>query len=510
MAASRPDVERPKKRAIALAGGGPAMGFHIGALAALEGAGIEFHVWSLSCIGAWVGVYYNQLRGAGRAARTHQFFREHAFRDAQSYRGFPVNRAFAPNLQAFARAWRDHLSSPRSWQDMWPQGREWQEAADGWARFLWSPEAWQRDGDLNLHVLNNVLAVHPVSRMLTSLIYSSGINGLSNLYYRDSSLLEVIDFGGLDISGRNHDHTSREALDALVRDAGGGGRPGSDPAPAHAVPEIYHNAWRLPDDGPQRDGDRGELRVFNNRWLHYRRRRPPREYLPITPSSLCACSALPYIEQTVPIAGDGGRHHSEGALVDTVNFHHLVEDHPDLDEIWVCRIVDDHQVRRPRQPARQPGQPVPAVRRRGRRERHQAVQEPPAQGHGARAPAGRDPARTGHLDQLPLGPRQPGPGGPGRPVRRRQGAGAAPAADAGDDPCAPLALTAAGRRRGVSGPRTPRPQGSRGVPPGRRPRARSARVRSRAGQPAPVHARPTGARQRAARPAAGPAPTSRR
>lgn len=347
MAASRPDVERPKKRAIALAGGGPAMGFHIGALAALEGAGIEFHVWSLSCIGAWVGVYYNQLRGAGRAARTHQFFREHAFRDAQSYRGFPVNRAFAPNLQAFARAWRDHLSSPRSWQDMWPQGREWQEAADGWARFLWSPEAWQRDGDLNLHVLNNVLAVHPVSRMLTSLIYSSGINGLSNLYYRDSSLLEVIDFGGLDISGRNHDHTSREALDALVRDAGGGGRPGSDPAPAHAVPEIYHNAWRLPDDGPQRDGDRGELRVFNNRWLHYRRRRPPREYLPITPSSLCACSALPYIEQTVPIAGDGGRHHSEGALVDTVNFHHLVEDHPDLDEIWVCRIVDDHQVRRP-------------------------------------------------------------------------------------------------------------------------------------------------------------------
>jgi hypothetical protein len=47
----------------------------------------------------------------------------------------------------------------------------------------------------------------------------------------------------------------------------------------------------------------------------------------------------------VRIPNDDGKHYSEGALVDTVNFRMLVEDHPDLDEIWVCRIVDYRQVR---------------------------------------------------------------------------------------------------------------------------------------------------------------------
>jgi hypothetical protein len=47
----------------------------------------------------------------------------------------------------------------------------------------------------------------------------------------------------------------------------------------------------------------------------------------------------------VQIPNGDGCHYSEGALVDTVSFRHLVEDHPDLDEIWVCRIVDYRQVR---------------------------------------------------------------------------------------------------------------------------------------------------------------------
>jgi hypothetical protein len=99
------DEPRKKKRAIALAGGGPAAGLHIGALSALEERGVTFDVWSLSCIGAWVGVYYNQLKDQRRASQTHAFFREHAFRDTASYRGFPVNKAFAPHLQAYAMAW---------------------------------------------------------------------------------------------------------------------------------------------------------------------------------------------------------------------------------------------------------------------------------------------------------------------------------------------------------------------------------------------------------------------
>jgi hypothetical protein len=49
----------------------------------------------------------------------------------------------------------------------------------------------------------------------------------------------------------------------------------------------------------------------------------------------------------VKIPNAGSHEFSEGALIDTVNFKNLVEDHTDLDEIWVCRIVDYHQVQRP-------------------------------------------------------------------------------------------------------------------------------------------------------------------
>src|SRR5438309_4968276 len=110
VAVSSPPKPRQKKRAIALAGGGPAAGFHIGALGALEALGITFDVWSLSCIGAWVGTYYNHLPNdcPDKAFQTYNFFRDNAFRDTDSYRGFPVNKAFAPNLTAYAKAWLAH------------------------------------------------------------------------------------------------------------------------------------------------------------------------------------------------------------------------------------------------------------------------------------------------------------------------------------------------------------------------------------------------------------------
>jgi hypothetical protein len=54
---------------------------------------------------------------------------------------------------------------------------------------------------------------------------------------------------------------------------------------------------------------------------------------------------LPFVEETVEIGGDI---YCEGALVDTVNFERLLEDHPDIDEIWISRIVDAKQVKPPR------------------------------------------------------------------------------------------------------------------------------------------------------------------
>ncbi|MCK1534663.1 MULTISPECIES: hypothetical protein [unclassified Bradyrhizobium] len=65
---------------------------------------------------------------------------------------------------------------------------------------------------------------------------------------------------------------------------------------------------------------------------------------PIDASTLCACSALPFVEGTVEI---GGVTYCEGALVDTVNFESLLEEHPELEEIWVSRIVDSKQIRKP-------------------------------------------------------------------------------------------------------------------------------------------------------------------
>ncbi|MEY2687577.1 MAG: hypothetical protein RL375_1775 [Pseudomonadota bacterium] len=333
---------RPKKRVIALGGGGPVAGFHIGALEALEDVGVNFDIWSLSCIGAWVGVVYHQLPAPNRASRTYEFFKEHAFRDTASYRGFPVNKAFAPNLTAFSQAWLRHCQNPQTWQDVFSFGHDLPAAAQAWATFLQTPARWLSEGDRHAHVLNNVLAVNPLSRFMTSLAFMSEVNGLSNIHYDDSTFLQGLDVASLDlIAGRDLDDLSRQQLALLARDY----TPQQVTPTQAAVPEIYHNAWRCATGG-----EPGRLELFNNKWLRYWNRKPGegrRDYLPITRPSLCACSALPYIEQTVKIPNDDGRDYSEGALVDTVNFQNLVEDHPDLDEIWVCRIVDYRQVRKP-------------------------------------------------------------------------------------------------------------------------------------------------------------------
>jgi len=335
---------RDKKRAIALAGGGPAAGFHLGALRALEKKGITFDVWSLSCIGAWVGIYFNQLKDAeqgqpaeSRADRTYTFFRDHAFRDTASYEGFPVNKAFAPNLQAFAEAWRAHLTNPLSYWHALNIVNELPDAAQRQLRFLSDPRMWSRGADWNVLVLNNILALHPATRFLTSLIYQSEINGLSNIYDADSSFLDSIDIDSLDpwrIPGLGR--MSKQQLDSEAK------KPARKPQTTK-LPEIYHNAWQL------HNGQPGKIQLFNNRWLDYRQRSgtAQRDYLPISHASLCACSALPYIEQTVKIPNADNAEFSEGALVDTVNFRDLVEDHPDLDEIWIVRIVDYRQIRRP-------------------------------------------------------------------------------------------------------------------------------------------------------------------
>ncbi len=294
-----------KKRAIALAGGGPAAGLHIGALAALDEAGIKFDVFALSCIGAWVGIVYNTRPGKDRAQETLEFFDKHCFRADASYEWFPINRGFATDIQALMQAWaRFPLSPERDWASLVSPLDIYQSSLNSMA-FLSDPRRWTSQ-EFNYWMLNDVLAVHPLTRYLTSMVYQSEINGLSKVYYKDSKVLKDV------FQGRR-----------LFDDD---------------MPEVYHNAWRLPTDKMP-----GGMQIFHNR--RKKARVGKETYIEISDRSLCACSALPYIEESVTI---DNVEYTEGALVDTVNFKNILRDHPDLDEIWINRIVDDSQVKSPR------------------------------------------------------------------------------------------------------------------------------------------------------------------
>ncbi len=289
------------KRAICLAGGGPAAGLHIGVLEGLKECGITFDsersVWALSCIGAWVGIVYNQApKGEGLDA-INKFFRD-VFRDDELFKSFPTNTIFSPDWFGYARAMQDFLLEPQNYRNAFVP-KQMMESFVHTLSWLGDRRNWRNfsEGDFNRWTLNHVLAVHPATRFLTAMVYKSKINGRTKLLYPDSKFLTEIKFENLNEPGK---------------------------------PYIFHNAWNL---------SRQHLELFSNR-------NPAKDtYKRITPASLCACSALPLIEQTVQIDGDI---YCEGALVDTVNFEDLLEDHSDLDEIWISRIVDADQIHPPK------------------------------------------------------------------------------------------------------------------------------------------------------------------
>jgi predicted acylesterase/phospholipase RssA len=287
------------KRAITLGGGGPAAGLHIGILEALQShREITFDVWSLSCIGAWVGIVYNQFDDPDKAGQTLRFFKDHVFRDDESYERFPINSVFGTDWLGNTQAFWDFVCDVRNYKDVWLPHR-FMEAFGESMSMLFDPEKWNR-GDFNAWILNQVLAPNPYARYLTSLMYLSNVNGLSRINYPDSSFMRSIEFEKL--------FGSR-------------------------MPLIFHNAFNL---------DRRKLAFFDNNQLKSKLREGP-----INASTLCACSALPFVEQTVEM---NGVTYCEGALVDTVNFEALLEqydDPNDLDEIWVCRIVDKRQIQKP-------------------------------------------------------------------------------------------------------------------------------------------------------------------
>jgi predicted acylesterase/phospholipase RssA len=302
------------KRAITLGGGGPAAGLHIGVLEALAADNITFEVWATSCIGAWVGIVYNQfddkIENKDRAELTYQFFKNGVFRDDESYARFPINTVFGPDWRSNIQALNNFVTNRENYKDfLWDPYRTMDVFQDS-MKILFDqlPDRDQKkkftrldEGDFNRWVLNQAMATNPFVRYFTSMMYLSNVNGLSKIYYPNSEFMKAINFEELE--------RKKKKL------------------------HIFHNAWNLDDR---------KLALFSNREM----KKTTETYVgPIDASTLCACSALPFIEGTVEV---GGATYCEGALVDTVNFESLLEEHPDLEEIWVNRIVDSKQIREPK------------------------------------------------------------------------------------------------------------------------------------------------------------------
>ncbi|MCS3446131.1 MULTISPECIES: hypothetical protein [Bradyrhizobium] len=126
------------------------------------------------------------------------------------------------------------------------------------------------------------------------MMYLSQVTGLSRINYPHSQFMKRINF---------------DALGRLEK------------------PFIFHNAWNL---------DEHKLALFSNRPMPKKvdenKKVDGKEYkVPISASSLCACSALPVVEETVEIDGVT---YCEEALVDTVNFESLLQErHKPGDEL---------------------------------------------------------------------------------------------------------------------------------------------------------------------------------
>ena len=169
---------------------------------------MNFDVWALSCIGAWVGIVYNQCDAGKEDEQTYQFFHDNVFRDDASYKRFPVNNVFAPDLSHYAGALTAFLGNPASYHDLLLPQRDIAQSIQRTLSFLTNPKAWT-EGDFNQWTLNNLMAVNPVTRFLTSLMYLSGLKGLSRIYYANSNFLKAIDFAKLKAKNSHIDLSQR-------------------------------------------------------------------------------------------------------------------------------------------------------------------------------------------------------------------------------------------------------------------------------------------------------------
>lgn len=283
------------KRALVPGGGGPGLGGILGVLDVLADHGMtdSFKVISASCIGAWVAVVYYSREDTQAERATYDWFKP-VFQPADVHSSWPVNRIFAADYRGNAKAHLQYLTDPKTLRDAFVPAEMFNVGIDT-LKYMMSPGKWLDESTTNI-LIASWMGAHPVTRLLAGLQYRTAQNGMFRIFYEDAPLLRELHIHNLYKPDR---------------------------------PEIRFNAVNLSLPTPA-----GVL--FTNRIDQYGM---------IDARTLCACSALPSIFSPIEIKGDI---HCEGATVDTVQFINLLEDHPDLDEVWIIRIVGLNQAAPPR------------------------------------------------------------------------------------------------------------------------------------------------------------------
>jgi len=281
------------KRAIAISGGGPTLGIAIGALESLQTEGIQFDVYSCACIGSWVVCIYLSKDGTeSKAGIEHlkKVYQEN-FRPDEVYKSYPFASFFQPDIKHYLDCYSNKVLDKSTYEHLF--------LPDEWLKLL---QKWMQSpgsGDM-LSFLNDFYPLNPVIRFWSEVIFKSSLCGLVKQPNADALAAGKIDFAKLN----------------------------------EATPRIYTNAYCF---------EKQAIVLFTNKAKH-ESPASTNGYDLITADNLMAGSSLPYIYEPRPI---DGQYYCEGATVDTVNFKSLLDNHPDLEEVWVLKIVDYKQMKRP-------------------------------------------------------------------------------------------------------------------------------------------------------------------
>lgn len=281
------------KKALALSGGGPAVGIEIGALKAFEEKGIDFDIFSCACVGSWVGCLYNSLPpGPDRIKKVEDFFFDKIFIPDDIYESFPIcYRVFRVDYFGDMKKYAEKLLDPATYQHLFLPDR----IGQYFRQMLMNPPS--TTDEIN-YCISEGMAINPFFRWLCEMNYKvkkSGIAGLVN----------SADFVETNIN-----------MDNLFK---------SDKL-------VYLNAYNM---------TKTRLERFINRRDH-------KEYDSISADALMAGSSVLEYTQNRTI-GNSPDKYCEGAVINTVELNTLLgHDHKnEIDEIWVVKIADYQEAKPP-------------------------------------------------------------------------------------------------------------------------------------------------------------------